>query len=176
MMSNWNVNDFLTYGLGMGSSDVEFFIKKLNEANENLNKDIGDEVFQSVLSDICIYVDNNKLNGSTLIGALISNLFEIYRDKFIEKVCDYISDDSDYDFYIEELKVKKDDVFDVLFNKQDEIWSVYANFIDTSYDCELDLFDFRVASGRDIKKFLDNFMIKVKNGYIKVDLEVIEDE
>jgi hypothetical protein len=171
-MNNWSIEDFLVYGLDMGSLDVDFFLRKLNEANNNLDDDIGKEIFNEALIEPYLYIDNNKLNGKWLIENLIYNLFEIYKYKFIKKICHFIEKDAYKSLFTEDLEVDKNKLYNVLLNESDEIWKIYSNYIDTSYECELDLFDYKITDEDIIIDFLCDFVEEVEKDNIQVNLEL----
>jgi hypothetical protein len=157
MKDNW----FLVGGLKINKEWLDFFLEKLSIANSNLDRNISKEIFEHLKKESHIYIIDGELYGSKMINYAIELLYNIYRDEFIQEVCDfivshYIGDDyDDRDEY--EITITYDNIHDILFNKSDYLFNVHNENIKTRYDNKLNLFNYNISK-ESINDFIHDFV------------------
>jgi hypothetical protein len=147
-MSNVKQNNFiLIYGLNAKKEWVDFFLNRLDIAIFNLNIKIEKDIFKQIRENPDVYIINGELCASKMIEYAIELLFENYRDKFIERVCDYISSNysgEEYDDGDEyEITLTYDNIYNTLLNKKDYLFNIKNKNIKTRYGNAVDLFNYR---------------------------------
>jgi hypothetical protein len=161
MNSKWSIEDILMFGFGWGSSDVDFFLKRGDEFNEELNKTSLSnkeyDVIEDALEELKSY-DNETIFSNRGIDTLITLIYSNYARHFKDIVLEYLSKvDDAYFLSLFDENIFSDDELDELETKlKDYEFCVYSNFMDTHFT-GIDLNQYTLTDENSIVDFLEDF-------------------